>query len=119
MLRPNIMWLWSAIALVIIGYWIFSNDDAAPVKSDWATVEQLVVEGDVERISVINREEARVVLKSSEIDSLRGKKKFVHDEKNYTLSDGKTTFKLGQQVRIKVVGVNFGERKAEFVIENA
>ena len=73
MLRPNIMWLWSAIALVIIGYWIFSNDDAAPVKSDWATVEQLVVEGDVERISVINREEARVVLKSSEIDSLRGK----------------------------------------------
>ena len=72
MLRPNIMWLWSAIALVIIGYWIFSNDDAAPVKSDWATVEQLVVEGDVERISVINREEARVVLKSSEIDSLRG-----------------------------------------------
>ena len=71
MLRPNIMWLWSAIALVIIGYWVFNNDDTAPVKSDWATVEQMVVEGDVERIAVINREEARVALKSSEVETLR------------------------------------------------
>ncbi len=52
------------------------------------------------------------------METLRGRKRFVHDEKNYTLSDGKRTFKLGQKVRIKVAGVNFGERKAEFVIEN-
>ena len=69
--RPNIMWLWSAITLVIVGYWIFSNDEAAPVKSDWVTVERLVVEGDVERITVVNRDEARVMLKESEVDSLR------------------------------------------------
>ncbi|MBR4849835.1 MAG: ATP-dependent zinc metalloprotease FtsH, partial [Alistipes sp.] len=69
--RPNIMWLWSAITLVIVGYWIFNNDEAAPVKSDWATVERLVVEGDVERITVVNRDEARVMLKDSEVDSLR------------------------------------------------
>ena len=69
--RPNIMWLWSAITLVIIGYWIFSNDEATPVKSDWTTVEQLVVAGDVERITVINREEARVALKKDDVEALR------------------------------------------------
>ena len=61
--RPNIMWLWSAITLVIIGYWIFNNEESAPVKSDWAAVEQMVADGDVEKIVVVNRDEARVVLK--------------------------------------------------------
>ena len=69
--RPNIMWLWSAITLVIVGYWIFNNDEAAPVKSDWAAVEQLVANGDVERVLVVNREEARVMLKEGKADSLR------------------------------------------------
>ena len=49
---------------------------------------------------------------------LAGKRRFVCDQKNYTLSDGKRTFKLGQKVRIKVVGVNFGERRAEFILLN-
>ena len=61
--RPNIMWLWSAITLVIIGYWIFNNEESSPVKSDWAAVEQMVADGDVEKIVVVNRDEARVVLK--------------------------------------------------------
>ena len=69
--RPNIMWLWSVITLVIIGYWIFNNDEAAPVKSDWVTVEQLVSKGEVERIEVINHEEARVALKEGEVEALR------------------------------------------------
>ncbi|MBO7219824.1 MAG: ATP-dependent zinc metalloprotease FtsH [Alistipes sp.] len=69
--RPNIMWLWSAITLVIIGYWIFNTEESAPVKSDWATVEQMVVEGDVERIEVVNHEEARVSLKEGEVEALR------------------------------------------------
>ena len=69
--RPNIMWLWSAITLVIVGYWIFSKDEVSPVKSDWAMVEQLVEAGDVERITVINREEARIALKENKIEELR------------------------------------------------
>ena len=69
--RPNIMWLWSAITLVIIGYWLFNNEEAAPVKSDWATVEQMVEAGDVEKIVVVNRDEARVVLKEGKVESLR------------------------------------------------
>ena len=69
--RPNIMWLWSAITLVIIGYWIFSNEEFAPVKSDWATVERLVEAGDVEKIVVVNRDEARVELKEGKAEALR------------------------------------------------
>ena len=65
------MWLWSAITLVIIGFWIFNNEDAAPVKSNWSAVEQMISAGDVERITVINREEARVAIKEDKIDSLR------------------------------------------------
>ena len=69
--RPNIMWLWSAITLVIIGYWLFNNEESAPVKSDWATVEQMVEAGDVEKIVVVNRDEARVVLKEGKTEALR------------------------------------------------
>ena len=49
------------------------------------------------------------------IETIKGKR-FVHDAKSYTLSDGKTTYKIGQSVKIKVVGVNLGERRAEFVL---
>ncbi len=49
------------------------------------------------------------------IETIKGKR-FNYDQKNYTLSNGKTTFKLGQNVRIKVVGVNYGDRRAEFVL---
>ncbi len=50
------------------------------------------------------------------VETLKGKRKYVLDSKNYTLSDGKNTYKLGQTVRIKVVGVNIGERRAEFIM---
>ncbi len=52
------------------------------------------------------------------IDTFKGKRRFNYDEKTYTLTDGVQTYKLGQQVKIKVVGVNLGERRAEFVLEN-
>ena len=52
------------------------------------------------------------------IETLKAKRKFIHDDKNYTLSDGKTTYKLGQKVKIKVAGVNITERKAEFIMVN-
>ena len=69
--RPNIMWLWSAITLVIIGYWFFNNEESAPVKSDWAAVEQMVAAGDVEKIVVVNRDEARVVLKEGKSEEYK------------------------------------------------
>ena len=48
---------------------------------------------------------------------MRGKR-FTFDQKSYTLTDGKSTYKLGQKTKIKVVGINLGERRAEFVLTN-
>ena len=51
------------------------------------------------------------------IENLRtSKHKLIHDAKNYTLSDGKNTYKLGQSLKITVAGINMGDRKAEFVL---
>jgi len=50
------------------------------------------------------------------IETLRTRKKLVLDAKNYTLSDGKNTYKLGQKLKIKVAGINLGDRRAEFVL---
>ena len=69
--RPNIMWFWGLILLGIFGYLIFGEEQTQPVKSDWNKVEQLVIAGDVEKITVVNRDEARVAIKANKIDSLR------------------------------------------------
>lgn len=53
------------------------------------------------------------------IETLKlGGKRLELDKTRYTLTDGKRTFKLGQEVKIKVVGVNLGERRAEFMLVN-
>ena len=41
------------------------------MKSDWAAVEQMIADGDVEKIVVVNREEARVVLKEGKAESYK------------------------------------------------
>ncbi len=50
------------------------------------------------------------------LETLKVKGRLKYDQNNYTLSDGKTTFRLGQSVKIKVAGVNLGDRRAEFVL---
>lgn len=45
-----------------------------------------------------------------------GGRRYVYDSKNYSLSNGRKTFRLGQKVKIKVFGVNIIERKAEFLL---
>lgn len=51
------------------------------------------------------------------IENLKhGRTKFIYDAKSYTLSDGKTTYKIGQKLKITVAGINMGEKKAEFVL---
>ena len=69
--RPNIMWFWGAVMIAIIGYWIFNDNEMSPVKSDWTAVEQMIVKGDVEKIVVVNRDEARVYLENDKIDKYR------------------------------------------------
>ena len=50
------------------------------------------------------------------IENIGSRKRLILDAKNYLLSDGKTTYKLGQKVRIKVAGINMGDKRAEFLL---
>lgn len=50
------------------------------------------------------------------IDNLPGKR-YIVDEKHFLISNTKNTFKLGQKVKIKVAGVNLGDKRAEFILE--
>ncbi|MBQ6922451.1 MAG: ribonuclease R [Clostridia bacterium] len=47
-------------------------------------------------------------------ETLRGRR-YYYDEKNLTLSNGSDTYKIGEKIRIKVVGVDLITRKAEFL----
>lgn len=50
------------------------------------------------------------------LENLKIKKRYTFDDKNYTITDGNRKYKLGQPLRIKVAGVNYGDRRAEFIL---
>ena len=60
--RPNIMWFWAMILVAIIATWAMGDGGGEPVPSDWDTVEQMVLDGQVEKITVKNKETAYVYL---------------------------------------------------------
>jgi ribonuclease R len=47
------------------------------------------------------------------IENLPGNR-FVFNERNFTLSNGRTTYKLCQKVKIKVMSVDYGSRRIDF-----
>ena len=69
--RPSMMWLWGALALLIIGSSLWMNPRYEPVKSNWNEVEQMVRRGDVEKIVVTNGELARVTLREEAVEEYR------------------------------------------------
>ena len=49
-IRPNFMWIWAALVMIIIGYSFFAGGDSKPVTSDWYTVSDMIRNGEVQRI---------------------------------------------------------------------
>ena len=70
-LRFNFMWIWAGIVAAIILYSFFGEGRAVPVSSDWNTVEQMIRQGEVERIKVINKNTAQVYLTDEAIAAYR------------------------------------------------
>ncbi len=70
-LRFNFMWIWAGIVAAIILYSFFGEGRAVPVSSDWNTVEQMIRQGEVERIKVINKNTAQVYLTDEAIEAYR------------------------------------------------
>ncbi|MFR9652036.1 MAG: ATP-dependent zinc metalloprotease FtsH [Rikenellaceae bacterium] len=60
--RPSWMWIYAIIAIALVAYYVVTGEDTAPVKSDWMSVEQMITKGDVQKITVINRDQAEVTL---------------------------------------------------------
>lgn len=72
MSRPSMLWLYGLIGAFIIGYYVFGDVNDTPVPSDWATVERMVEKGEVEKIQVVNRDQAQVFLKKKRSSSTAG-----------------------------------------------
>jgi len=69
--RPSYMWIYFLVAAFIIGYSLYGANDTDPVSGDWSTVEQMVREGDVKKIVVVNGDRAEVYLKEDRIEKFR------------------------------------------------
>ena len=61
MMRPrfNFMWFWAAVAIIILGYSLFGEAEQRPVDGDWNLTRELVEKGYVERIRIMDRDQAR------------------------------------------------------------
>ena len=70
-IKINPMWIWGAVILIIIGYSFFSSTPSAPVKSDWNTIEKMIRDGEVERITVTDNNSALVYLTDEAIEKYR------------------------------------------------
>ena len=69
--RFNFMWIWAGIIAAIIIYSLFGEGRAVPVTGDWNTVEQMIRQGEVERIKVVNKNTAQVYLTDEAIAAYR------------------------------------------------
>ena len=78
MMRPrfNFMWFWAAIAIIILGYSLFSDGESRPVDGDWNMATELVEKGYVERIRVVDRDQASVYLTQHGIEALSNDERF-------------------------------------------
>ena len=70
-IKINPMWIWGAVILIIIGYSFFSSTPSAPVKSEWNTIEKMIQDGEIERITVTNNNSALVYLTDEAIEKYR------------------------------------------------
>ena len=70
-IRFNFMWIWGAIVAIIVAYSFFGTGRSEPVAGDWNTVEQMIRNGEVERIKVVNKNTALVYLTDDAIKSYR------------------------------------------------
>ena len=69
--RPSYMWIYVLVAAFIIGYSLYGTDSTDPVRSDWNTVDEMIRNGDVEKIDIVNRDVAEVTLKKGAAEKYR------------------------------------------------
>ena len=109
-IRFNFMWIWGVIIAAIIGYSFFGKGQAEPVACDWNTVEQMIENGEVERIKVINKNTALVYLTDEAIEGYRN-----GDEK----SRFKNIPEHGEQLNFTIGSVDILDRDVKQAIADS
>ncbi len=69
--RPSFLWVYGVIAALILGYYLFNPSNESPAESNWTTVQPMVESGDVEKILVVNKDQAQVFLKKEAVEKYR------------------------------------------------
>lgn len=65
------MWFWAAIVIAIIGYSFFGTATVEPLKSNTTAITDMIRKGEVERIVIINKSDAKVYLTDEAIEAYR------------------------------------------------
>ena len=89
-LQNPFMWGWAVIAAIIIGYSFFGGAQT-PQKTDWNTVENMIVRGEVAKIEVINKETAEVYLTDAAVEKYRKEQQY----RNLPRDGVQFTFNIG------------------------
>ncbi len=69
--RPSWMWIYAIIAVMLVGYYFVTSDPEVAVESDWQSVKEMVASGEVESITVVNRDVAEVTLTDEAVSRYR------------------------------------------------
>ena len=62
---------WGGLLIFIIGWGMLSGDKGEPVETDWSVIEQMVANGEIEQINIVNKEKAEVELTEEAIEKYR------------------------------------------------
>ncbi len=67
--RPKVSfyWIYGLLALIFIGVQIFSTS-GEPEKTDWKELKQMLANGDVDKIILVNKETAEIYIKPERLD---------------------------------------------------
>ncbi len=69
--RFSLLWVYGVIAALIVGYYLFNPSGEQPVEGNWTMVEPMVEAGDVEKILVVNKDQAQIFLKRESVAKYR------------------------------------------------
>ncbi len=69
--RFSFMWVYAAVAVLILGWNFFGQENNKPIEGDWTMVGKMVERGEVEKIKVFHREMAEVYLHKEVVETYR------------------------------------------------
>ena len=88
--RFNIYWIWISLAVLILAWGLLGKTEVVRT-TNWDDVTQMIEQGDVEKIVVINKDFAEVYLKSDRIERYTDQKEY----KDLPLQGPQFTFNIG------------------------